>query len=92
MPPKPKAKQWGTADKKFFLNLIKDNKVDIFDTFLKNIEDIRKEYFSHRDSKNFCRNFQDFAATLDLETKYRGARQREASKVTIFFLYFNVDC
>ncbi len=52
------------------------------------------KYFSHRDVKNFRRNFRDFAATFDLETEYTGARQREAGK-SIYFTYIFmliVDC
>jgi hypothetical protein len=47
MPPNSKGKQWGPADKKFLLDLIRDNCMNILDTSLQNIEDVRLEYFSH---------------------------------------------
>jgi hypothetical protein len=94
MPPTPKVqtKQWGKADKKHHADLISVGDVDISDTSYLNIEAVGLEYFKHHDVRNFRRNFRDFAASLDLETEYTGARQREAGKVAIFFLYFNVDC
>jgi hypothetical protein len=94
MPPKPKvkAKHWGKKDKKYLSDLIREGDVDITNTSYVHIEDIRLEYFPHRDVKIFRRNFRDFAATVDLETEYTGARQRKAGKVHIFSLYFNVDC
>jgi hypothetical protein len=93
MPPKlkVKAKHWGKKDKKYLSNLIREGDVDITNTSYVNIEDFRLEYFPHRDVKNFCCNFRDFAATLDLKTEYTGARRRKAGKVHIFSFYFNVD-
>ncbi len=88
MPPKPKTKQWGHKDKKRLFDLIKENNVDITNTSPKNIKVIWQDYFSHQDSKNFCFNFWDFAASLDLETEYNGARQREAGKSQYFFISF----
>ena len=87
MQPNPKGKQWGPADKKFLNNLIRDNCVNILDTSLQNIKDVPLECFSHRNPRNFCQNFRDFAASLVLETEYTGARQGEAGKImmSLFF-------
>ncbi len=92
MPPNSKGKQWGPADKKFLLDLIRDNCMNILDTSLQNIEDVRLEYFSHWNPRNFRQNFRDFAALLDLETEYTSARQHKAGKVVMSFFFSNVDC
>jgi hypothetical protein len=94
MPPMPKVKlkSWEKADKKYLANLISVGDINIGNTFYSNIEDVQLAYFPHRDVKNFRRNFRDFTASLDLETKYTCARQCKAGKVAISFLHFNVDC
>jgi hypothetical protein len=94
MPPTPKIKanNWGKADKNYLYKLISAGDININDTSYPNIKDVRLEYFKHRSAKNIHCNFQDFAATLDLETEYTGARRCKAGIVTTFFLYFNVDC
>jgi hypothetical protein len=84
MPPTQKTKKWGKADKKILSDLVKRGDIDITDTTSKNIEAVRKEYFSHCMSKTFCHNFCNFAASLDLKTEYSGARQRKADELCIF--------
>jgi hypothetical protein len=88
MPPTPKVKpkHWGKADKKYLSNLIRKGDNNITNTSYKNIKDIRREYFSHCNIKNFHRNFYNFAASLGLETEYNGARQFKTSKLG--YLYF----
>ncbi len=82
MPPTPKAKakHWGKVDKKYLSNLIREGDVNISNTSYVNIKDVRLKYFPHCKVKNFHHNFWDFAASLDLETKYTGARRREAGE------------
>jgi hypothetical protein len=72
MPPKSKAKakQWGKADTKYLLHLIRTGDVDITNTSNKNVKVVQKAYFDHCNIKIFCCNFRDFAASLNLETEY----------------------
>ena len=76
----PKVKKWGKADEKILFNLIRTGAVDIDDLSLPNIEQVRQAHFSHRSSANFRRNFRDYAARLDLEESFIGARQRAAKE------------
>ncbi len=81
MPPDPpKVKKWGKADEKILFDHIRTGAVDIEDLSLKNIEQVRREFFSHRTSENFRRNFRDYAARLDLEESFHGARRRAAEE------------
>jgi hypothetical protein len=66
--------------KKILSDLIKRGDIDITNTTSKNIKAVRKEYFSHCTSKKKCCNFCNFAASLDLKTKYSGARQCKAGE------------
>ena len=72
----PKVKKWGKADEKILFDKIRTGAVDISDLSLANIERVRRDYFSFRDSVNFRRNFRDYAAKLDLEESVHGARRR----------------
>ena len=76
----PKVKKWGKADEKILFDHIRTGAVDIEDLSLENIERVRRAYFSHRTSENFRRNFRDYAARLDLEESYHGARRRAAAE------------
>jgi len=76
----PKVKKWGKKDEEILFNHIRTGAVDIDDLSLENIERVRSEYFSHRTSENFRRNFRDYAARLDLEESFHGARRREAEE------------
>jgi CHASE1-domain containing sensor protein len=73
MPP-TKANNWGKADKQYLTDLVSAGDVNISDISHPYIKSVRFEFFKHRSSKNFRRNFRDFAATLDLETEYTGVR------------------
>ncbi len=73
MPP-TKANNWGKADKQYLADLVSAGDIDLSDISHLYNESVRFEFFKHRSSKNFCRNFRDFAATLDLDTEYTGAR------------------
>jgi hypothetical protein len=90
-PPTPKVRNWGDADEKFLYDLIRSGAVDINDTSLEIIKRVRQEYFQQRSSKNFCRNFGNYAARHDLEESYRGSRQRAAKegKLRVCFLFVN---
>ena len=76
----PKVKKWGKADEKILFDHIRTGAVDTEDLSLANIERVCRDYFSHRTSKNFCRNFRDYAARLDLEESYHGARRQAAEE------------
>jgi hypothetical protein len=91
MPP-TKGNNWGKVDKHYLVGLVSAGDVDMSDISHPYIESMRFEFFKHRSSKNCHRNFRDFAANLDLDTKYTGARRRKAGKVHVFSSYFNVDC
>ena len=81
MPPDPpKVKKWGKTDEKILLDHIRTGAVNIEDLSLNNIEQVRREFFSHRTSENFRRNFRDYAARLDLEESFHGARRRAAEE------------
>ena len=87
----PKVKKWGKADEKILFDLIRTGAVDIDDLSLENIEQVRQAHFSHRSSANFRRNFRDYAARLDLEESFIGARRRAAEEGELrvcFYLLF----
>ena len=79
MPPKAttKTKKWGQADRDLLANLTNRQLIDITDTSLQNIEQVRDLHFRHRDKKNFCTNFRNYSAAWDLEIEYSGARCNE---------------
>ena len=76
----PKVKKWGKADEKILFDHIRTGAIDIEDLSLTNIEQVCRDYFSHRTSENFRHNFRDYAARLDLEESYHGARRRAAEE------------
>jgi hypothetical protein len=76
-PSQPYTKYWGKADKACLTSLINDGYINIYDNSLQNIKTVRKEYFPHRNSKNFCHNFRNFAAAWALESEDAGARLGE---------------
>jgi hypothetical protein len=75
----------GKSRLKYLFGLIRTGDVDITNSSYKNIKDVRKEDFAHCDVKNFCHNFHDFAASLNLETKCSGARRGKGGKLHIFY-------
>jgi len=93
-PPTPKVRNWGEADEEILYELIRSGAVDINDTSLENIEHVRRAHFQQRSSENFRRNFRNYAARLDLEEAYHGARQRaaEEGKLCVCFIYSMFDC
>ena len=76
----PKVKKWGKADKKILFNHIRTGTVNIEDLSLANIERVRRDFFSHQTSGNFRRNFCNYAARLNFEESYHGARRRAAEE------------
>jgi hypothetical protein len=86
--PKKATKSWGQADKDCLADLINGHQIDITDTTLPNIEQVRLAHFRHRDTKNFCRNFHDYLAAWDLEVEYSGARHNGGKlRRMILFIY-----
>ncbi len=69
-------KNRGKANKAAFTRLVHNGDVDINNLSYKNINAVGKERFCHCNKKNFCRNFRDFAATINLKAKYSRARRR----------------
>ncbi len=63
-------KKWGKVDKAALVRLVHDRDVDIINLSYDNIHAVGKAYFCHREKKNFCRNFRDFATTFNLEAEY----------------------
>ena len=92
-PPTPKVRNWGEADEEILYELIRSGAVDIDDTSLENIERVRLAHFQQRSSENFRQNFRNYAARLDLEEAYHGARQRaaEEGKLRVCFFYCMFD-
>ena len=80
MPPTAAAgvKKWGQADKDLLNDLINKQLINITDTSLDNIEQVRAAHFWHRNKRNFQRNFRNFAAAWDLKIEYSGAQRRES--------------
>ena len=79
-PPMPEkaTKNWGQADKDLLKDLINKQLINITDTSLDYIEQVRAAHFWHRDKRNFGRNFCNYLAAWDLEVEYSGARRRES--------------
>jgi len=69
-----KVKPWGKVDKAALHKLIVDGIFDIEDTSFENIDNIRKQFFPHRELHNFRRNFADFSQAFDLNAGLEGAR------------------
>ncbi len=91
MPPKAttKTKKWGQADRDLLANLTNRQLIDITDTSLQNIEQVRELHFRHRDKKNFRRNFRDYSAAWDLEIEYSGARRNGGKMLRLILLIFS---
>jgi hypothetical protein len=85
MPPKTVNKNWGKVDKATLTTLINNWDIDIEDTSTSYIKWVQAEYFCHRNQRNFCRNYRNFASTLALEAKYSGVRQRNGGDCNSFF-------
>jgi hypothetical protein len=51
--------------------------------------DVRREHFPHREPKNFCNNFRNFAAAWALESEYTGARLGEEAGGKLACLYLS---
>jgi len=79
MPPKEstKSKKWGQADKDLKADLIFNQLIDITDTTLNSIGQVRQAHFGHPKPDNFRRNFRDYLAHWDLEVGYGGARRNK---------------
>ena len=88
MPPKAttKTKKWGQADRDLLADLTNRQLIDITDTSLQNIEQVRDLHFRHRDKKNFRRNFRDYSAAWDLEIEYSGARRNGGKMLRLILL------
>ncbi len=90
MPPKA-TKNWGQADKDLLANLINTQQIDITNTTLENIEQVRNLHFRHRKSKNFRRNFRDYSAAWDLEIEDSGVQRSEGGgKMQCLHLLINL--
>ena len=76
--PEKATKNWGQADKVLLNDLINKQLINITNTSLDNIEQVREAHFWHRDKRNFQRNFCNFLAAWDLDIEYSGARRRES--------------
>jgi hypothetical protein len=68
-----KVRPWGQADKDLLNNLINWQLINITNTSLSNIEQVRTAHFWHRDKRNVQRNFRNFVAAWDLKIEYDGA-------------------
>jgi hypothetical protein len=60
--PSKATKNWGQADKDFLADLKNNQQIDITDTSLPNIEQVRQAHFCHQDAWNFRQNFHDYLA------------------------------
>ena len=72
--PTKETKYWGQFDKDLLAKLIHRQLIDITNTSLWNIEQVRLAHFWHRDPLNFRHNFCSYSATFDLEIEYSGAQ------------------
>jgi hypothetical protein len=73
--PTKAAKNWGQANRDLLNDLINRQLIDITDTTLQNINQVKGAHFQHRDKRNFCLYFCNFLAAWDLEVDYSGARR-----------------
>jgi hypothetical protein len=90
MPPKAttKTKKWGQADRDLLADLTNRQLIDITDTSLQNIEQVRGLHFWHCDKKNFRTNFRNYSAAWDLEVEYSGARRNGGKIRRLILLIF----
>jgi hypothetical protein len=69
----PPIKPWGKADKQYLQKLINTGKVNITKTADRDyIEQVRFDHFHHRENKNFCGNFCNYARLQELEDHLSG--------------------
>ena len=92
----PAVKPWSIDDKKKLQQLIDDGKVDISRTEdINYIDSVRHEYYSERDNVNFCRNFRNYACSVDIKEHYQGYHALLAAggivycRVRILFYYLS---
>jgi hypothetical protein len=81
-----RTKKWGQADRDLLVDLTNRQLIDITDTSLQNIEQVRDLHFWHRDKKNFRTNFRNYSAAWDLEIEYSGARRNGGKMRRLIFL------
>ena len=71
----PTVKPWGIDDKKKLQQLIDDGKVDISRTEdINYIDSVCFKYYREHDKANFCRNFRNYARSVNIEEHYQGYR------------------
>ncbi len=68
-------KNWSKVDKTSLAKLVHNKDADIKDLSTNNIGAVRREYFCHRNKKNFRCNFQNFTATFNLKAEYSRAKE-----------------
>ena len=73
-----KVRPWRQADEDHLNALINWQLIDITDTSLSNIEQVRNAHFCHRDTRNFRQNFRYFAVAQDLKIEYSSAQRHES--------------
>ncbi len=79
----------GQADKDLLNDLINRQLINITDTSLDNIEQVRATHFWHRVKRNFQRNFRNFLAAWDLKIEYSGVpRRKSGGKLRCLFSAF----
>ena len=83
----PKAKKnWGQSDKDLIVDLVNRQLIDLTDTTLPNMDQVRQAHFWHHGLRNFRRNYRDFSSAWDLEIEYSGAGCiGRGGKMMIFF-------
>jgi hypothetical protein len=82
-------KNWGKAGKAALARLVHDGDMGINNLAYENMDIVGKEYFCHRDKKNFSHIFRDFAATFNLEAEYSGARRRRGKMIRFSLLFYS---
>ena len=88
-----KVRPWGNVDKEKHMDLIKECRINIANTSLSNIEEVRTIHFRHPDARNFHRNFRNYLAAWDLEVEYSGAKRIEGgSKMRRLLMLFFCLC
>jgi hypothetical protein len=86
MPPKA-TKKWGQFNKDLLAKLTHWQLINITNTTLENIKQVRLAHFWHCNPLNFCQNFRDYLASFDLEIEYSGARRsNDQGKLRRLFL------
>ena len=76
----PKLKSWGDDVRAILDGLVRDGKVDIYNTELAHIDNVRVKHFTERTLKRFRNNYQKFAAEYNVETEFNGARRHNKGK------------